>query len=85
MLFPTAFPSSTSTANPSSTSTSRLHEYVAAHRLPQPQYRFVQVEWLEWTCFVKLGDKEVRGKPMARKNLAKDEGCKVALEYLMNT
>lgn len=39
----------------------------------------------EWACVVQLGETEVRGKTMSKKKLAKDEGCKAALEYLMNT
>jgi len=65
---------------------SRLHEYIDAHRLPRPTYRYARVEWSDlWACFVKLGDKEVGGTPMAKKQQAKGAACKAALEYLMDT
>jgi len=65
---------------------SRLHEFIDAHRLPRPTYRYARVEWSDlWACFVKLGDKEVGGTPMAKKQLAKGAACQAALEYLMDT
>jgi hypothetical protein len=65
---------------------SNLHDFVAANRLPPPNFRFARVEWSTlWVCSVMLGDKEVGGTPMAKKPQAKGEACKAALEYLMET